>query len=842
MMSQGDPQDFRAALFFHQTGQFDKAANIYREILEHNPENFDALHGLGLLEARAGNLERAKSLISRSLELQPANTQFRQNYATILCQTAQYELALQICDEALRSQPKNIYLLYVSAIALRKLKRLPESLQRFDRLLTVRPDHLVAVNERGCVLAEMKQFDKALAAFQKAIGLDPKFADAHLNVGNLYGELDRHEEAESSFEKVLALNPRLARAWSGLGIILRKRNHFDKALIAFDKALALDPNLAEAWLGRGNVFSDLKRFDEAFAAYDRALALKPDLAEAWLGRGNMFCECKRFDEAVAEYDKAIALKPDYARAFKNRGNIFKDLNRLEEAFANYNQAIALKPDSADAFYDRGSAFRDSGKWAEAEVDYERAIALKRDYPEAKLALCIAQLPILYKEEREIVERRAAYQQRLEALDVDQRRRACDWANAIGSSQPFFLAYQGCNDRDLQSAYGSLVCRIMADRYPRLPLSPPPRSDERIRLGIVSGFFCRHSNWKIPIRGWLSQIDRRQFQLFGYHTGLDNDAETQRAVGMCDQFVQGPFSVDRWREIIVANAPHVLIYPEVGMDPVSVQLAAQRLAPVQCNSWGHPDTSGFPTLDYYLSSELMEPPNALDHYTERLIRLPNLSIYYEPLDVPPVSLSRTDLGLRSTATIYWCGQSLYKYLPQFDEVFPRIARDVGDCQFVFIQYSKGTHVTDLFRMRLDKAFAAFGLRAADHCVVLPGLDVGTFLATMGQCDIFLDSIGWSGCNSTLEGLAHDLPIVTMTGPLMRGRHSTAILKMMKVEETITKTIDDYVSTATRLAGDTAWRVAIKSKISASKHRVYRDRSCIAALQEFLIRVARQQTSK
>jgi len=140
--------------------------------------------------------------------------------------------------------------------------------------------------------------------------------------------------------------------------------------------------------------------------------------------------------------------------------MFRGLTRFDEAFASYNQALALKPDYAEAFYGRGSASMESGKWAEAVVDYERAIALKRDYPEARLALCIAQLPVLYTEEREIAERRAAYQQQLEALDVDQRRRGCDWANAVGSTQPFFLAYQGCNDRDLQRAYGSLVCRIM----------------------------------------------------------------------------------------------------------------------------------------------------------------------------------------------------------------------------------------------------------------------------------------------------------------------------------------------------------------------------------------------
>ena len=395
--------------------------------------------------------------------------------------------------------------------------------------------------------------------------------------------------------------------------------------------------------------------------------------------------------------------------------------------------------------------------------------------------------------------------------------------------------------DLQALYGSLVCRIMAARYPPGALPAPPRGGEPVRVGIVSGFLRRHSNWKIPIRGWLGQLDRRRFQMFGYHTGAEQDAETKTAAALCERFVQGPLPLDRWRQSILEDAPHVLIYPELGMDPRCAQLAAQRLAPVQCASWGHPETSGFPTIDYFLGSELMEPADAQDHYTERLVRLPNLSIYYEPPVARPADLDRAELGLRSTASVYWCGQSLSKYLPQFDPVFPRIAREAGDCQFAFVEFPGAPHVTDLFRTRLERAFAAFGLRAGDYCVFLPRLDPNRFLAAMGQCDVFLDSIGWSGCNSTLESLAHDLPIVTMAGPLMRGRHTTAILKRMGVVETIPATIDEYVSTAVRLAKDAPLRTALKTRIAQTKHRVYRDRACIAALEDFLDREARREAS-
>jgi predicted O-linked N-acetylglucosamine transferase (SPINDLY family) len=103
---------------------------------------------------------------------------------------------------------------------------------------------------------------------------------------------------------------------------------------------------------------------------------------------------------------------------------------------------------------------------------------------------------------------------------------------------------------------------------------------------------------------------------------------------------------------------------------------------------------------------------------------------------------------------------------------------------------------------------------------------------------LDSIGWSGCNSTLESLVHDLPIVTMTGDLMRGRHTTAILEMMGIGETTAHTIDEYVSIAVGLAQDPRAREELKTRISQNKHRLYRDRDCILALEAFLDQVARR----
>jgi predicted O-linked N-acetylglucosamine transferase (SPINDLY family) len=187
-------------------------------------------------------------------------------------------------------------------------------------------------------------------------------------------------------------------------------------------------------------------------------------------------------------------------------------------------------------------------------------------------------------------------------------------------------------------------------------------------------------------------------------------------------------------------------------------------------------------------------------------------------------------------VFWCAQSLYKYLPQYDRAFARIAAATGNCQFAFIRFPYGDYVTDIFRARLVRAFAEQGLAAEDHCVFLPRLDQQRFAAAAGLCDVVLDSIGWSGGTTTLESLAQDLPIVTLPAPLMRGRHTSAMLQLMGLPETIAASIDNYVAIAIRLGTDAAWRAEIRRQIASRKHRLYRDRACISALEAFLDGVA------
>ena len=711
--------------------------------------------------------------------------------------------------------------------------RLDEAEAVYRRLLADDPDHAAALHLLGVIAFQRGRADEAVGMISRAVALDPAVAPYHCNLGNALRALGRIGEAIAAFETALRLRPEAAEIHSNLGNALRDAGRAETAIHHYREALRLRPELPEVCYNLANVLLERGQGDEAERWYREAVRLRPGYAEAWFNLGNALVALCRPREAEAAYRSALARRGDHAETHNNLGAVLQDLGRHVEAESCFAAAVRLDPGCTAAHFNLGCLHQAHDRGAEALACYRRVLELDPGHGAARIALCMAQLPILYDDEADIPRRRVAYEAEVRRLcrEVGEGR-AAGLAEAVGSSQPFFLGYQGLCDRDLQSLWGGLAARLLAAPGP--PPLPRPVPGGKIRVGLVSGFFCDHTIWRLLLSGWLSQLDRRRFELFCYHTGGKRDAATDSAAALADRFVAGRLPGARWREIILADGPHVLLYPEIGMDALSAWLAAQRLAAVQCFSWGHPDTTGLPTLDYMLSSELMEPPDGRDHYTETLVRLPNLATWWEPDPTPRPDLCRADLGLRPGATIFWSGQAVYKYLPQFDAVFPRIAAEAGDCQIVFIDFARSGSVTARFRRRLERAFAARGVDFARHVVFLPPMAQGMFLAAVGLSDVILDTIGWSGGRSTLDCLSHDIPVVTLPGPLMRGRHSAAILTRLAVPDTIADSLDAYVDIAVRLARDPDWRASLAARINAGRPRLLRDGETIAGLEAFLER--------
>ena len=338
-------------------------------------------------------------------------------------------------------------------------------------------------------------------------------------------------------------------------------------------------------------------------------------------------------------------------------------------------------------------------------------------------------------------------------------------------------------------------------------------------------------FKLFLEGWLTELDRDRFEVTGFHTGATSDELTALAAGLCDRFVQDLPSAIAWREAISDTAPHVLLYPEIGMDPMAGWLAAQRLAPVQCVSWGHPETTGMPTVDYFLSSDLMEPPDGETHYTERMVRLPRLGLHYAPRDVrPDADRSRVAGGGAVGAGVLVRAVAV--------QVSAAVRLDVsahrrgGGGVPVCLCHHGDPALTAVFRERLGRAFAACGLDAEDYCVILPSMPHNNYIGVARAADVMLDPPGWSGGKSTLDCLLVNPAIVTLPGRFMRGRHTAAILRRIGCEATIATSPDEYVAIAARLAARCGVADAGAAGGGGRKPRAFRDTGYVRALERFL----------
>jgi predicted O-linked N-acetylglucosamine transferase (SPINDLY family) len=107
----------------------------------------------------------------------------------------------------------------------------------------------------------------------------------------------------------------------------------------------------------------------------------------------------------------------------------------------------------------------------------------------------------------------------------------------------------------------------------------------------------------------------------------------------------------------------------------------------------------------------------------------------------------------------------------------------------------------------------------------------YLNLQRVCDIFLDTLAWSGGNSSLEAIACGLPIVTCPSEQMRSRHTYAMLKILGVTATIADSPEQYIDIAIKLAEDREWRAHVVVQMQERRELLYDDRQCVSALEQF-----------
>jgi predicted O-linked N-acetylglucosamine transferase (SPINDLY family) len=792
------------------------------QVIKWQEKNNNKLDNLEFNQARKYNL--INSIYTLHVNQQKSLLDEWRDEALELLLTKKYEKAEEKYKQVLIADINHAEAWFDLGILYHKKEQYLDALNALLKALELDSSKAIWHYSLGLVLEELGSIPQAIRAYQEAIAIDPQWISAHNRLGNIWFEAGDLEQAESMYRQVLTACPNHCAGYMNLGNVLLKHNQIDEAIEAYEKALSLKPRNPDI----------LNNLGVAFEA-------KKDKAQASFYFGYSCYRQGKYQEAIDYYQDFLEHQTGGIAFYLDLADCYKKLENYEAAFNIYREGISLYPKADWLYLNLAVAWQDYGDTEQAIAVLIQALQVIPDNFNLKLYQQLM-LPIIYETTEEIKYYRQRFTQGLEVL-VQQSSletpEAIDAASlAISSRTNFYLQYQGKNDINLQRQYGEFVHRVMAASYPQwakpLPMLPS-KENEKIRIGYVSAHFRLQTVGKL-LFGWIKNHNRQTFEIHCYYTGHIVDQITRKFQRASDAFYHIPNDIEALCQQIIADKLHILVFTDIGMEQQTSQIAALYLAPIQCMTWGHPITSGLPTIDYYLSTELMEPENAQEHYTEKLIELPNIGVCYQKPNLPEQTKTRSDFQLRDEAILYISCQSLFKYLPQYDYIFAAIAQQVPESQFAFLSHYSN-FITEKFRQRLKRAFATLNLNSEDYCVIVPRQDWVGYASLNLVSDIYLDTLSWSGGNTTLEAIACNLPIVTCPGEFMRGRHSYGILKMLGVTETIAKTEAEYIEIAVRLGLDPTWRESIVQQMKERHSYLYEDKTCVAELENFYRHVVR-----
>jgi predicted O-linked N-acetylglucosamine transferase (SPINDLY family) len=529
--------------------------------------------------------------------------------------------------------------------------------------------------------------------------------------------------------------------------------------------------------------------------------------ESLLALAKRLAAARDFNAAILCLQEGLHLAPEDPELWSQLARLLLALGRYGDAIPCLIRLAELEPANAACRTELGHLFRRVGYLGDAIHWHGEALAVQPDSLLLHLNHLFV-LPLVAESPQQIAACRERCEQGLRALEQEQPFHDFD-REVAAICHPYYLIYHDRNDRELLEIYGRLITRALP--------TPGDASIPRIRIGFLSGFFYNHSNAR-AFDGLILHLNRHRFEVVLIHLATSHrDAVSARLEEL---------GLD------------LLFYTDLGMHPFATMLATRRAAPVQATGWRIPQTSGLPGIEYYVSGDLVEPPEAQEHYSETLVRLPGLPCCYRSEAIEPLERDRNYYFLPPDRPLWGCLHRLEKLHPDFDLALEAIARAVPDSLFVFVEEDVSSF-TSLYLDRLARSAPT----AREQVVMLSRMDWPDFLALAGCLDVLLDPFHFGSGITLYETIHTGTPVVTLEGRFLRSRFVAAAYRLIEVEDPpVAATPAQYVELAVALMQDPRRRELLRQEIAAkAKARLYDRLDYVRGFEDFALAAVAQARS-
>ena len=775
--------------------------------------------------------------------------------ATQALTAGQAVAALDFARQALASAPAHVEALNIAGNAALQTSDFAAAAEYFSVAVRVAPASKELHFNLGVSFDRAGNGADAADAYSKALSIDPSYVPACLNMANAYAVQRDFAGARQILETCAARMPAPdLRVLRGLGAISRAEGRTADAVHWFRRANELQPSIpilseiAQLHLADGDI-------EAAAHTFSDALALEGDAGSARLAEVQALFAAGRYQEAYAGLSFAKVPLPGIAAILNMFGVLWERLGKRDEALLAYEALAVAQPDHGDAL--RGlvrlgrSAVplhqhlrhhpRDDQGWlavsdaAYRQARYGEAISVLEEgiTRSGSTALRLHRAMLLPKVPTslaEIVDARRTMADQLDAI-IHGDGRVNDVTKQLNRVQSL-LPYAGLPNRDLQRKFAAAHRAAAPDLTWTAPHCTKPRAPRaRIRIGFVSHYLTLHHTIRRLFIAMIGGLDRKRFEVIAVAPAAKGEpAETVRY--FADRVVALPPTLEDARRTIADLELDLLIYPDIGMTASTYYLAFARLAPVQAVFFGHPMTTGLDTIDYFISSDLKEPADGHDHYSEKLVLVPRMPVFYPRPSRDFLNSHGPAIDRPPKATLYACPQTVIKFHPDFDRMLAGILAADPHGKLALIKIGDEAWF-DLLFARMAESIPDLQSRL----VLLPPLPVEEYYGLLGRADAVLDPYPFCGGNSSYEAFAVGAPVVTLPGPTMCGRLTDAFYRQMGLPEMVSTSPEDYVARAVRIANDKVYRREQSAAIAARDHEIFDDRKALALIEDVFAEVSR-----
>ena len=385
--------------------------------------------------------------------------------------------------------------------------------------------------------------------------------------------------------------------------------------------------------------------------------------------------------------------------------------------------------------------------------YERYLSLDEKNLEIYLESLFL-LPSIYLDSLDLNILRTNFQKNLEKirnLNLEKYNKN----NFLPRVMTFFLSYNNENNLPILKNFTENIAKVYPELSLNLNLKYSVKSS-KIRIGFVSEFLTDHTIGKL-FSNLILDLDPNKFDVIVFHSLNTKEGFIKKIIDLKIRAISLPLLLNDKIKILQAEHLDIIFYPDIGMSGDLYYLTFYRLAKFQINSLGHPETSGNKNIDFFISNQMSELTEAGDFYSEKLIKFDNFNIYCNSLES---SNKRISFNFPKNKNIYFCPQTIFKLVPEFDEIIKNIIKLDKKSEICFIK-DPYNHQYKIFLQRLKNK----GINL-DQILIIDRLSEKEFINLSAQADILLDPLYFGAGNSFIETFLNPCPLITYPNKFLR----------------------------------------------------------------------------